>query len=66
MMGRSHSHSHIEIWYAGSLNTISEIVIIGFLPTCPPRVNRVNEGFNFSISAKISVSIRDVNIKFGI
>ena len=32
----------IEIWYVGSLNTISEIVTIGFISTCPPWVNRVN------------------------
>ena len=25
----------IEIWYEGSLNTISEIVVIGFISTCP-------------------------------
>ena len=32
----------IKIWYTGSLSTISEIVVLGFILTCPPGVNRVN------------------------
>ena len=31
----------IEIWYDGSLNTISEIVVIGFISTCPPDVKLI-------------------------